>query len=42
MTDEQVKAIVEELTALPDSDKQFMLGYAAGVSAAMSRKGETE
>lgn len=37
MTDEQVKGIVDELKTLSDADKQFMLGYAAGVIATVNR-----
>ena len=37
MTDEQVKGIVDELKTLSDADKQFMLGYAAGVIASANR-----
>lgn len=42
MSEQKISQAMEELKALSETDKQFMLGYAAGVVAAAKQGEQSE
>lgn len=42
MSEKEKGELLEQIKNLPESDKQFVLGYAAGITAKANEKSETE